>query len=375
MKKNIHLILSVLFVAALWVPLIGTPFRYEKEQKKLRGSERRRPHGTLSLKECDGNIDRWVEQVQLWYKHSFAFRSRLMAGYNISHYLIRNYPTGYVGKHRCMLRKSSIKNSLVPVSEEQWVDRSESLDRIRQLCDQADVPCLFFVIPSKKTTHPELLPRWIRQRDSNGTRDRLVRLIRGKGLPVMDLTPALLANVEKTGRVLFRKYDIHWGVDGSIVGYREMIPAIKEYIPEARLLSEDQYSMVCDEFSTAFSGTYYLNSIASEALFKIKEIHLPPLRIIKGGEEDSSVICKITRSQKAEVFCEGLGDQTVVFVRDSFLTMLSPLLNHSFAHTVYLTNSKAGKDPQQVLETYKPDLLVFALHEGEMGNYLDRMAE
>ena len=375
MKKNMYWIVSFLFVAILWVPLIGTPFRVDKEHEALVEAERRCPQGTLSLKECQGDVELWVKQVRLWYADSFAFRAHLMAVYNMAHYAIRNYPTAYAGKRGYVIKRKWICESLTPIPEVQWEVRSQSLEKIHQLCEQSKTPCLFVVIPSKKTIHPELFPRWIRQRDSNARRERLVCLIREKGLPVVDLTSALRADAERTKRVLFRKYDTHWSVEGSVVGYREMIPAIQQFIPEARLLSDEDYMMVTDEFATRFSKKYYLDAICSEPLTKIEKINLPPVKVVRGTNVRVRTVQDVPRLQTVEVFCEGLGDSTVLFVRDSFLKMPSPLLNHSFAHTVYLNNSGAGKDPKTVLETFKPDLLVIALQQKVMGDYLDRMGE
>ncbi len=72
---------------------------------------------------------------------------------------------------------------------------------------------------------------------------------------------------------------------------------------------------------------------------------------------------KVSRGGQADVFCQGLKDQTVVFVRDSFSIQPSALLNHSFAHTVYLNNSVEGASPEEIIKKHHPDLLVFALQE------------
>ena len=70
------------------------------------------------------------------------------------------------------------------------------------------------------------------------------------------------------------------------------------------------------------------------------------------------------------MFCQDRGDSTVVFVRDSYLRLPSILLNHGFAHSIYLNFSAEGRNPREIIKADRPDLLVFALYEGALRNGL-----
>lgn len=372
MKRFGQIAVIVLFVGILWAPLIGTPFRFSDEHEALTTAERRFPNGSLSLKESHGDVELWVKQIQAWYEDSFAFRSQLMRMYNISHYLIHSYPNGYFGRRGYRFRPFDVSQSLDIDSDEQWAVRSRSLGRIQKLCDQQNTPCVFFIIPTKAALHPELAPRWLQRAGSESNRNRLVEVIREQGLPVVDLISTLRGDSQKTGRVLFRRQDVHWRTEASIIAYRAIVSEIQKYIPDARLLSPSDFSLKTRQ-KTKFSRRYYLDSICSEPFTRISEINRPPLRIVEGDVVRTQTVRRISCDYAAEVFREGGGGQTVVFVRDSFLQMCSPLLNHSFSHTVYLNQFSEGQNPWQIIETYHPDVLVFAMHERVMGEYLDRI--
>ncbi len=371
MKRILQFSVIALFMAALWIPPAFTPFRFRQEQQSMTAAENRHP--TDDVNPIGRSMDGWVRDIQQWYRDSFAFRKKLMSLYNLSHVLIRSYPDAYFGAGGHVFKKSLIDISLAPVSEARLADWSKSLDQIQQLREEADTPFLFVIIPSKETVHPELTPQWMRSRNMTAQRRQLIQLIRERNMPVVDLTPALQTYARQTRRILFQKFDNHWNVEGALAGYREMMPVIQTVVPEARCVLPSFYSVAADDRAIQHSRRYYLDSLFRESLMAIREIDLPAVKIVRDGEVRHETVCTIIRRHRAEVFCDGVGDHTVVFIRDSFLNMSSPLLNHSFAHTVYLNNSHHGLDPQHVVAAYKPDLVVIALQEKVVGQYLERM--
>jgi hypothetical protein len=374
MKSRLQIAIIALFVATLWLPLLCTPFRFQKERKTLQSVERRTPRGTLEFSRCDQNLERWTKEVQLWYRESFAFRSKLMSVYNISHYLIHSYPKGFYGRDGNMFREHLIIRKIKPIDAAKRGAVSDNLAELRQVCEQQGVPCLFILIPAKETVHPAVAPRWIRERSSTQKRQTLVDLIRTNNFPVIDLSPVLKNNAEQTGRILFPRYDNHWNLNGALLGYYEMMPIIKTWIPEARTVAENE-QLVTRKNEKTFSRSFYLDCLLSEPLDNIKEIRLPPVRIIRQGKEEWCTVKRLAKEGRSEVFCSARGTRTVVFIRDSFFTLTSQLLNHSFAHTVYLNHAKEGSDPVKVVVAEHPDLLVIALQENLMGDYLARSTQ
>ena len=359
-------------MAALWLPLLCTPQRCQQERATLRGIEKRDPVGTLSFDECNRNLEQWVEQIQLWYRDSFAFRSKLLALYNVEHYLVHNYPDEIYGAEGHLILRKPVQGALRPLSSDKKNRIAISLKVLRQICEETDTPCLFILIPSKVVVHPEFAPRWLRVRSRDQGRRDLLALIRTNRFPVLDLSSALRTKAQETGGVFFHKYDHHWSTEGACVAYCEMMFLIKQFIPEARQLSAEDYSVEMDDYDTRFSKYRYLSSFVGEPMMDIDRINLPPLKIVKNGKERQGALYPVYRGGRTDVFCSDVGTETVVFIRDSFLTLPSQLLNHSFAHTVYLNNTVEGRDPREVIDTIRPDLLVFALQENQLIQYLNR---
>jgi hypothetical protein len=90
--------------------------------------------------------------------------------------------------------------------------------------------------------------------------------------------------------------------------------------------------------------------------------------------EDEFIKTKHTfpRQCVGEAINSHLDGKKALFIRDSFLDELTPLLNHSFAHTVYLEHNT--KTPEHriyaAINKYEPDIVLIALQETSLINFL-----
>ncbi|MCD6321742.1 MAG: hypothetical protein J7L77_01830 [Clostridiales bacterium] len=375
MKQIIHIIVIALFMASLWLPLICTPFQHERERAALQNAENRDPQGTFSFSECEGDVKKWVKETQLWYQESFAFRSILLSLYNATHYLLRNYPEQLFGKGGHLFLKKAIFRKLVPVTSRKRERIKKNLAKLRIVCNKAAIPCQFIIIPAKETVHPDFLPNWLRYRDLNHQRETLVKLIRQQGFPVTDLSETLKLHAQNSREVIYRKYDNHWNVYGALLGYRKIVSALSKSIPEIRLVSEKRYSLSLEKYSTHGSKHFYLDFLLSETLPRFQCLDLSPVRVLSTDGEKQVVFYRATRKNCSEVFCPELNTKTVLFIRDSFLTIPSVFLNHSLSHSIYINYSKEGRCPAHIIEVYQPDVLVFALQENSLEGCLLRLGK
>ncbi len=366
MKRIGQIAVIALFVAALWVPVLCTPSRFQQERKLLTVAERRVPLGALGFKASGGNIEQWVESIQDWYRDSFAFRGRFLNLYNAAHYVIRNYPDEVFGADGCLLKRNGIEEALVPLTNSERKQMEENLKGLQMLCKERGIPCVFIIIPSKLTIHPHLAPRWVSLGSFAQRRNELAEIIRNAQLPVFDLSPHLKLYAEQTKQNLFLKYDPHWNTLGAIEGYRGIMAILSSYCSEARAVPSSAYQVTEEMKSTWFPRKRYLDFMLSEQERRLFRINLPPVRVISGGKEQTATLNFASRHEVKEVFCPRLGSQTVLFIRDSFFTAPSALLNHSLPHSVYMNYSKQGRDPRAAIERYQPDLLVVALQESRV---------
>ena len=85
---------------------------------------------------------------------------------------------------------------------------------------RAGIPYLIVVVPEKKSVYFDDLPAWM-HRESNPARERFMAQALKAGLPVMDVTPALIR--AKPSGPLYYRYDVHWNLWGAYQGYREIL--------------------------------------------------------------------------------------------------------------------------------------------------------
>ena len=371
MKRVGYYAVIVLFVGVLWLPLLCTPFFCERERTELREREQRTPAGELHLDACGGDIAEWTRSCQDWYRDSFAFRTELMRVYNGTHYLVRSYPGELFGAGGQLLDRGTVCDDLAPLGERRVKTIRKNLNALRSLCAEKEIPCVFIIIPENLSVHPDWAPGWLRERDTRRNALQLMEMAREMGFEVFDLADGLRAYAEETGMTLYRRYDVHWDMMGALWGYEEMIRIIGLYCSEARRVPESSYSVGWTDEDIMFTRRRYLEVLLSERLSHIRRIDLPPVQVVeKDGRVTERVKYYAWREGVRETRCPALGTQTVLFMRDSFLSSSSLLLNHSLPHAVYLNFSNEGKEVRKAVERYQPDLLVIGVQETRLRNAL-----
>lgn len=373
MKNKTHIAVIALFMAALWFPLLYTPRMCQRERAALTDAENRDPGGTLSFSQCGHSIRKWVGAVQHWFQDSFAFRSRLMCGYSAVNFFVRNYPGEFFGKDGVLFKSLVAENMLSPLTAKKHRIMNRNLEYFYSVCSGKGIPCRIIVIPAKITVHPDLAPRWLRLRCDGRRRTELTGLIREFGIPVLDLSDGLKTYAAETGELLYFKYEYHWNLIGALYGYREMMTFLQPDCPGSRIVTNDSFSIIRNKSMRGHIRHLYLDYFLNEPIFKIDRINLPPVKILEKGRESYASIREVYRNELVETFCLDAGSRTVLFIRDSFLNTPSPLLNHSFGHVVYCNFSNEGRDVNEVIERYQPDLLVVALQESYFENFLLQM--
>jgi len=90
------------------------------------------------------------------------------------------------------------------------------------------IPYLFIIVPDKYTIYPEYMPSHIRQIGKQTRREQLIAYMQGSEVPILDLTPALLA--AKNKGQLFYKTDTHWNDFGAAIAHAEIIRTIQLHL-------------------------------------------------------------------------------------------------------------------------------------------------
>jgi hypothetical protein len=200
---------------------------------------------------------------------------------------------------------------------------------------------LLVIVPSKEQIHPEHLPPAITRVGPGTPREQLLAHLAGRGLPVLDLAPAL----REAGRQapVFYKTDTHWNSYGCLTASRAILEALG-LPPESD-----------DEFDSRSARKYggdlvrMLNLAASVSETVEERIPRAPLR----GNRRS-----VPEDDMADVV-GGVDDPTLpraLVYRDSYTGGLIPFLTDHFREIRYVW-ARYGADMKDAPES-KPDIVL-----------------
>ena len=226
----------------------------------------------------------------------------------------------------------------------------------------------FISPPNKHAVYAEYMPDNIRRLSNVSKLDQILGVMKGSGVAVIDLRPALLA--AKQERQIYHKGDTHWNMIGANIAQYAILSRIREDLPELDepvLHADAAFEL---ERWPAFSaaGINYYNGNSGMMGFGYEADEPQPLlkthnwdcvapAVINYGAWDY-----LDPSIKANVFevksCNQKRYRLLMF-RDSFSELLTPFLSKSFSLSVYIRPPRPlSMDWQQMIDLSKPDVII-----------------
>jgi hypothetical protein len=221
---------------------------------------------------------------------------------------------------------------------------------------------LFVLAPSKEFVYEEFMPSGLRRREGPNPREQLLAHLAGRGLPVLDLTPALLE--AKRQALVFDRTDTHWNAFGSLVASNEIIATLRPAFPALRPDSLDQFQVreavepggdlaAMLDLSDALAGPVSKLEPRTPRRGRPTPVSDKPLADVVGGVGDPAL------------------PRAVVY-RDSYTETLIPFLTEHFAAAGYVW-SRLGANmknapafsPHVVLQIMADRSLRLDLHYGQ----------
>jgi alginate O-acetyltransferase complex protein AlgJ len=214
------------------------------------------------------------------------------------------------------------------------------------------------VVPEKFTIYPEHLPAWVARSPEPTPYDRLrAGLERDGRVTFVDLRPALRA-AKARDRVYYQT-DSHWNLNGAIVGYETLMPAVRDALA-------GRLAQIAPAPHPAFvPGTDFYSGDLIHMLGlpgRLREDDVAPLGKVLA---DAASRCA-RRVDKGEFpgfeffACDKPGLPRAIVLRDSMAIPLIPLLSENFSRVVYV--SSRALDPA-LIEREKPDIVIEELVE------------
>jgi alginate O-acetyltransferase complex protein AlgJ len=238
------IILISVFVAAVWLPLIGSFFGWGISQDL--GEKR-----VLARLPALGTdpIDAIPEKFEAFYNDHFGFRNRFIRGHNYLRYKLfkgTSYGKVLMGKGDWLfLTKAGIMADYLgqsPLTPEELAGWKEALEQRQTWLAERDIRYLFVVAPNKAMIYPEMLPDHIYRNKGRTRMDQLVEYLHeNSAVEILDLRDAL-RQVKTTGSVYYAR-DSHWNERGAFIVYREICNRLARWFPDIRPWSMEDFTI------------------------------------------------------------------------------------------------------------------------------------
>ncbi len=237
------------------------------------------------------------------------------------------------------------------------------LEGRRDWLAERGIPFVVVLVPNKHIVYPEYLPRRFVRVSQDEQHAQLARhLAEHSDLVVIDLLPTLL---ETKGRErIYHKTDTHWNDIGAYTGYREILAAVADALPEYRDRLEP-VKVKPHRFEDRGIG---LTSMAGLSAY-----HREQILQLDVADPQSEILhpkraqyARFEREQRP--LAHGVPNTALpraVMFRDSFSNALIPYLSENFRRVLYVW--QRDLDPRFV-EREEPDIVIQQI----AGRLLDR---
>lgn len=327
--------LVLLFLAAIGLPLLATLAGQDGADPEAEKRE------LAELPRWDGS---WASAAELptrfsaWFDDHFAFRSSLVRRYGeLRFFGLGLSPNASVvrGRNGWLFFGGDAGmddyTRVKPFSAAQLAEWRDSLVRTHAWLRERGIAYVFTIAPDKHVIYPEELPATIHPLAGESRMEQLLAALRGTGVPVVDLRPALFA--AKAHERIFDVTDSHWNRRGAFAAYREIVEAIRAQAPAVeRAWAREEFEPVARDVA----GQDLAAMMGLQAALRETELSLEPkrprlARVVEpaGAGPEAQVGRLVTEIPGSDL------PRAVVF-RDSFLSRVGPFLSEHFARTVYL---------------------------------------
>lgn len=215
------------------------------------------------------------------------------------------------------------------------------------------------VVPEKYTIYPEHLPAWVARMPGPTPYDRVRAAIERDGrVTLVDLRPALRA--AKARERVYYQTDSHWNYNGAVVGYDEIMRAVRAALPAGALpgiapAPRPAYVPGVDYYSGDLIQMLGMPS-------RIREDDVAPLGkvLAMAAERCARRIDKGEYPGFEYYVCDRPGLPRTVVLRDSMAIPLIPLMSENFSRAVYVSSRAFDK---ALIERERPDVVIEELVE------------
>jgi hypothetical protein len=386
-------IISVAFVIAIALPLLGVPFHWDLVNSA--GENR----ALAPLPAWPRDFSQWSAfpaAFREYFKDHFGFRNtliRINAEIKYRAFGVSTNPRVVIGKAGWLFFFYDTDKELagfrgeIPFTQDELNHWQRVLEERQAWLAQRGIPYLLIIPPDKQTIYPDKL-RDTLHRGAGPTRlDQLIaHLAAHSTVRIVDMRQQLLTARHDFEQRLYHKTDSHWNDYGAYVGYRAILEAIAQAMPNKRVqpqpmsafepsirreggdlvgmlglkgsIEEDRLQLGGRVPAVATSG-WMQRRITDGETFTLSAIEPrgPTERLVPKGSGGT---------RYGEQILAGRNDPSlpsIVMIRDSFGNALLPMLAEHFRRGVYCSsdNFESG-----VIDAEHPDVVATEIVERKL---------
>jgi alginate O-acetyltransferase complex protein AlgJ len=262
--QRARVLAAVVFVAALFLPLIGSRLHWDPAPSTENRMMARLPGAPKTFKQFTHFSDLYLA----WYRDHFGLRNTLIRGLSIIKFhggLAFDQGTNIImGKDGWLFYPKEPRNFLAdrnldpftPAELDIWQRMLEQ--RYKFLADHG-IKFIVTIPPDKQTVYPELLPPDFSAVGPRSRLDQLIDRLRETNSPVqiLDLRP-ILAQAKQTRRIYF-KTDTHWNDYGAYAAYPVILDAVNRALPGVHLVPQPLSDFVPSTTTHSGDLAFFLN--------------------------------------------------------------------------------------------------------------------
>jgi hypothetical protein len=238
------------------------------------------------------------------------------------------------------------------------------------------VDFVFFAAPVKSSIYPEGVPAWAREKvGEKSLLDRVMAKCRERGVPAVDLRPALLAAKAQYGEYLYFKTDYHWSNLGAWVAYEALITRhIAPRFPNVRPIALRDYDAAYGPSQGNQARWARLNGFVPDFYDRETLLFEEPERLASvHTQTPAGVPSALTQLRDTvDVFVSGeTGAPSLLLLGDSFTWPMAKLLYATFSNSAQRTVndsrfSEAAEEMAGLVRLYRPSVVLLERIETQL---------
>jgi hypothetical protein len=259
-----RVLIALFFVAALFIPLVGTCFHWDPVPSSENRAMARLPGQPRDFKQ----FSRFSELFLGYYRDHFGFRNTLIRSLSLAKFhggLAFDQGTNIIlGKDGWLFYPSDphsflADRNLEPFTSAELDVWQRMLEQRFKFCADHGIPFIAVVPPDKQAIYPEFLPDELSRLGPESRLDQLIERLRDTNSPVhlIDLRP-ILREAKKYHRIYF-KTDTHWNDYGGYAAYPVILDAVNNVLPGVKLIPQPLGNFSAHSSTKSGDLAYFLN--------------------------------------------------------------------------------------------------------------------